>query len=92
MRSDPCRERPRDAPDLAGRRGAGLTGSGAGAAASFSLQPGEERPAGGPPGRFERKPGEEVRRGLRRLFLIGIAIIVVFCIAIAIAIALLFGL
>lgn len=92
MRSDPRLERPRDAPDLAGRHGTGLTGSGAGAAAPFLQQPGEEQPAGGPLGRVERRPGEEVRQGLRRLFLIGIAIILVFCIAIAIAIALLSGL
>jgi len=92
MRSDLRRERPRDTRGSAGRHGTGLTGSGAGAAAPSLLQPGEERPAGGPLGRVERRPGEEVRQGLRRLFLIGIAIIVVFCIAVAIAIALLSGL
>ena len=92
MRPELRRKRPRDAPDLAGRRGAGVTGSGAGVAVPFLLQPGEERPAGGPLGRVERRPGEEVRQGLRRLFLIGIAIIVIFCIAVAIAIALLSGL
>lgn len=89
MHPGPGRGPLRDVPNPVLRRGADALEPTDVAASPLPTRSG--RLVDGPPGRVRASPGEDVRRGLRRLLLVGIATILILCITITIAILLLFS-